>query len=397
MKIRHVVPLLSLCIAVAVLSVSAQAALVAQYTFNAGEELTDRTGNFGDIQLRGDATISGGQLDVNGSGTNATGWAASGPYTGPTTIGEKTLVSWVTLQSLQPPNAGSALTLDSISGDVFDGIIFAERDANRWMNGSNGFVRTSSGPGQFTGGTETGTGQEIQMAISYQDLGGGQVRITGYRNGAQIGQYDSPNFATWSVAGLGAEVMLGKRHGDPNTNSPGGLDALINEVSYLRYGTFTGRDRCIATGGGHSRTVDLCAGDAGRPRLGCHRLAPPPIGPVTPISKIQLRICREHGFPRGILGTLSRTSWRTGGVSPQVTAVEPKPACCATNKCCAIRPSRVRWLDSSPCGILRRLLPPVRLEWYRALSASKETPIRAARAPCAAGQRSDHQRVHGRQ
>ena len=49
-------------------------------------------------------------------------------------IGEKTLVSWVTLQSLTNiARAGSALTLDTQTGDVFDGIVFAERDTNRWM------------------------------------------------------------------------------------------------------------------------------------------------------------------------------------------------------------------------------------------------------------------------
>ena len=56
------------------------------------------------------------------------------------------------------------------------------------MNGSNGFSRTPDNG--FASGVETVTdGSDIVlMAITYEDTGGNNVRITGYRNGVQIGQ-----------------------------------------------------------------------------------------------------------------------------------------------------------------------------------------------------------------
>ena len=212
----------------AALSTAASADLIGQWTFENGS-LEDGTGNWPDLELKGNAQIVDGELDVNGSGTNATGWAATGPgdYAGGD-IGEKTLVAWITIQSPSPSvRAGSAITIDTQTGDQFDGIIFAERDPNRWMNGSNGFSRT---PSSFANGNETATDgtEQVQVAITYEDTGGGGVRITGYRNGMEMGQYDDNPFAVWSPGNV--EIILGKRHGDPNSGAPGGLDALIDEA-----------------------------------------------------------------------------------------------------------------------------------------------------------------------
>lgn len=201
-----------------------------QWTFESDEELIDLTGNWPDLSLQGDATISDGALDVNGSGTNATGWAytTGGSYSGPA-LTNKTLVSWVSVQSPSTVTlAGSALTIDRVNSDIFDGIIFAERDANRWMNGSNGFSRTPDTG--FASGVETATdGTEmVQLAISYEDLGGNNVTITGYRDGVQIGQYNDNPLGSWPPGD--AEVIFGKRHGNPATSGPGALDALIHEA-----------------------------------------------------------------------------------------------------------------------------------------------------------------------
>ncbi|MFT5499548.1 MAG: hypothetical protein ACI9TH_004964, partial [Kiritimatiellia bacterium] len=121
-------------------------------------------------------------------------------------------------------DAGSAMTIDRISGDLFDGIIFAEAQPNRWMNGSSGALRNMPFNPGFE---ETGTGLMIQLAISYEDLGGGNVRITGYRNGVQMGQYDDNPIATWGSAD--AEIFFGIRHGS-TLGGPGALDALIEEA-----------------------------------------------------------------------------------------------------------------------------------------------------------------------
>jgi len=202
----------------------ASAALVGQWTFENGS-LADSTGNFPALALMGNASIINGQLDVNGSGTTATGWAVTsgGSYGGPA-ITNKTLVSWVTLQGLETvADAGSAITLDRVSIDQFDGIIFGERQFDRWMNGSSFFNRTQD---FIPGFEETTIGTLIQMAISYEDLGGGNLRVTGYRNGVQIGQYVTPNASSWATGD--AEVFFGLRHGSTG-GGPGALDALIAE------------------------------------------------------------------------------------------------------------------------------------------------------------------------
>ena len=204
----------------------ASAELVGQWTFNPNEELVDRTGNFPDIGLKGNAAVTvDGELDVNGSGTTATGWAVTegGSYSGPT-ITNKTLVSWITMQGLaNVVQAGSAITIDRLSGDQFDGIIFGERQTDRWMNGSSFFRRTQDFSPGFQ---ETTTGEKIQMAITYEHLGG-QIRVTGYRNGEQIGQYTADTPSSWNTGD--AEVFFGQRHGTTG-GGPGGLDALIDEA-----------------------------------------------------------------------------------------------------------------------------------------------------------------------
>lgn len=199
------------------------AVLLGHWTFNEGEELIDRRGNWGDVTLSGNATVQDGELDVNGSGTNATGFAYTvGAYTGPE-IRSKTLVSWFRMESLAV-RAGSVITIDKLSADQFDGIIFAERQPNQWMNGSSHFRRTQDfAPGH----AETGTDEMVMVAITYEELDGGQVKITGYRNGEKLGEYMSGEFRTWPAND--AEIIFGKRHGTM-PGGPGGLDARINEA-----------------------------------------------------------------------------------------------------------------------------------------------------------------------
>lgn len=206
---------------------SSPAALVGHWTFDGGS-LLDSTGNFGPLVLQGNASIADGALDVNGAGTVASGWAATSGPSG-VAIASKTMVSWITLESLSSTAvAGSAMSLDSTSVDKFDGIVFAERDANRWMNGSSNFNRTPAGQFSEASALESTTGSVIQLAITYQDLGAGNVQITGYRNGTLMGSYSSPNFATWAAGDQ--EVIFGKRHLSNATDGPGALDARIHEA-----------------------------------------------------------------------------------------------------------------------------------------------------------------------
>lgn len=189
--------------------------LVGHWTFEKGSETKDLTGNFANIVLKGAQVTSNGKLDV-GQGK----WAIAPSYTGPT-IFEKTLVSWVSLQSTSV-RAGSALTIDKISVDEFDAIVYSERQLHRWMPGSSNFKRTvDPNPGY----AETVLNVVVQVAITYQNVNGkAHVRI--YRNGNKIGGYTKGNMASWPRGD--AEVFWGLRHGSIN-GGPGNLDALIEE------------------------------------------------------------------------------------------------------------------------------------------------------------------------
>jgi hypothetical protein len=57
------------------------------------------------------------------------------------TIREKTLESWVQLSNLDQ-RGGGVITIQDGEGIVFDSIVYAERDKQQWMAGSNDFART---------------------------------------------------------------------------------------------------------------------------------------------------------------------------------------------------------------------------------------------------------------
>ena len=42
------------------------------------------------------------------------------------------------------PGNGGAISIETLDGSVFDSIVFAERESNQWMAGSNNFVRTAA-------------------------------------------------------------------------------------------------------------------------------------------------------------------------------------------------------------------------------------------------------------
>ena len=189
--------------------------LVGHWTFEPGEELKDLTGNFPDIILKG-AKITNGQLDVDDGK-----WAiATGEYTGPT-VAEKTLVSWASLDDINV-RAGSILTIDKLTNDQFDAIVFAENQTNRWMAGSSNFDRTED---LNPGFAENETGQLVMMAISYEE-NGNNTRIKAYRNGDLIGSYEKGPLAQWPKGD--AEIFWGLRHGSAD-GGPGNLDAHIEE------------------------------------------------------------------------------------------------------------------------------------------------------------------------
>ena len=198
-------------------SAPAQANLIGQWTFEPGSETTDATGNWGDLNLNG-ATVTGGKLDLNaGSHVLTTSYSGS-------VISEKTLVAWVEIEDLGVED-GSPISLQATNVDKFDGIIYAEQQARRFMAGSSNFSRTQAFSPGFE---ETETGTLVCIAITYQDEAG-SLRVSGYRNGQPIGSYLKGSLVSWSDAD--AEIIFGPRHTQPNNGTLyGSVDMLLEEA-----------------------------------------------------------------------------------------------------------------------------------------------------------------------
>ena len=122
-------------------------------------------------------------------------------------IGDKTLVAWVAPENLSQ-RGGSVLTLEK-RGGTFDGIVFGERVASRWMAGSNNFSRTQetqeSSPPESSGPQAL-----VQVAIVYK---GKQITI--YRNGVQYADYA---VASSEQFGSDSLVLMGLRHLDASAD-----------------------------------------------------------------------------------------------------------------------------------------------------------------------------------
>lgn len=235
--------------------------LIGHWDFEGTNPLADLVGNFGDLELFRNASISNGELDVN-----AGSLVRSTSYTGPA-ISSKTLISFAKIQDLNL-RSGSILSLDGITNDNFDAIVYAERQANRWMNGSSYFRRTQDTSPGFA---ESVTNQTVMMAITYQHLGGGQIRITLYRNAQLIGAYTSSNASSWSSNNV--EALFGCRHsyGD---NPVGQMDALIDEA--MVYGRALSSSEIqdiyngFTSGGANTATATITVQDNIAPTAECH-------------------------------------------------------------------------------------------------------------------------------
>jgi beta-fructofuranosidase len=114
---------------------------------------------------------------------------------------DKTLVSWVRLANTTQ-QGGSALTIQR--DDEFDGIVFGEREAGKWMAGSEFFRRTQDQQGAST--AENADAKTlIQMAIVYK---GNQISL--YRNGELYGSYEASNIDL--LTAKDNQAVFGLRH-----------------------------------------------------------------------------------------------------------------------------------------------------------------------------------------
>ncbi len=158
-------------------------------------DATDALGTLHGTLVDG-ARIAGGRLLVDGRGAFLQTAALSRDLI------EKTLEVWLVLPDVEQ-GGGAAISVESGDGATFDALVFAEREARRWMAGSNGFRRTR----EFGGAAEA-PGALVHLALVY----GADQTIRCYRNGEPYGAaYASPEPLPTYRAGA-AHVLLGKRH-----------------------------------------------------------------------------------------------------------------------------------------------------------------------------------------
>ena len=116
-------------------------------------------------------------------------------------IEDKTLVAWVYLDNTEQ-RGGSALTLDN-QDDRFDGIVFGEIEAGRWMSGSDAFRRSQREQSAIPAETADSK-TPIQMAIVYHGN-----RITIYRDGVLYNEYQIEKPQKF---GQNCVAVMGLRH-----------------------------------------------------------------------------------------------------------------------------------------------------------------------------------------
>jgi sucrose-6-phosphate hydrolase SacC (GH32 family) len=144
---------------------------------------------------------------------------------------DKTLVSWVELKDLNI-KGGSILTIQS--GEQFDGIVFAEKEAGKWNAGSEEWKRSNPDLSTVIAETEESIAKLIQMAIVYE---GSEIRI--YRNGELYSTNRSENidllsaednFAVFGLRHMGAEGFVSAEIEDARIYSSALTPAQLNAL-----------------------------------------------------------------------------------------------------------------------------------------------------------------------
>ena len=150
------------------------------------------------LTLEGGARIANGMLIMDGGKSLARSKLL------PKTFQAKTLEAWVLLDDLEQAGGG-VITVQDNRGDVFDSIVFGEKDPGCWVPGSDFHRRTKS----LDGPTERdATARPVHIAITYDAKG----KVVAYRDGQRYGKgYQSEGPPTFQEGK--SEILLGCRHG----------------------------------------------------------------------------------------------------------------------------------------------------------------------------------------
>ena len=166
-------------------------------------------------ELLGGAEIRNGRLVLDGKDASF----RSAPLA--RDLREKTLEAWVSLATLDQ-RGGGVITVEDAKGGVFDSIVFAEKEPQHWVAGSNNFKRSQNSGSP----PETAMpGELIHIAATYRTDG----TIAVFRNGELYGQpWKSATESPITFAAGNAHILLGKRH------TPGGKAFFAGEIEEAR-------------------------------------------------------------------------------------------------------------------------------------------------------------------
>ena len=164
---------------------------IARWDFE--QDARDVLGTLHGSRLEGDATVEKGALHLRG------GAHFSAPLE--TTLHARTLEVLLELDTLDQ-RAGGAMVLQSLDGHRFDGIVYAELQARRWLSGSDYHRRTTplEGPPE----TQRAT---VHLIFVYHANG----RIEAYRDGEPYGLPYAKAPSSYEAGK--AQVVFGLRHG----------------------------------------------------------------------------------------------------------------------------------------------------------------------------------------
>jgi cysteine-rich repeat protein len=173
--------------------------LIHRWSFD-GDALFDTRGGAHGAAVGG-AFVSAGQLVLDGVDDHV----ATAPINA--SIGQRTLVAWVTVDNLTQQGGGVFTLEDPTPGnDVFDAIVFGESFAGTWGVGSDFGVRNNV----TAGDVETETSPTLVMiAITY--AADGSINV--FRDGAPYVPMYMPGPTQVYAAGM-ADVLFGVRHED---------------------------------------------------------------------------------------------------------------------------------------------------------------------------------------
>ena len=157
--------------------------------------LQDSIGNLHG-QVKGDAKLDDGALVLSG------GCVFTKPLSKP--LKEKSLEALVQTDNLQQ-RGGGVITVQTTNGSVFDSIVLGEREAGKWLAGSDHHRRTLP----FQGPLERGAIQQpVRLVFVYKADG----TILGYRNGQPYGKpIRKAGLSTYQPGS--SQIVFGLRHG----------------------------------------------------------------------------------------------------------------------------------------------------------------------------------------